>query len=266
MQVFKRLIIVFVILSLATTLWAKPKVVATIYPLYLLLKDIGKDKVESFYLIGPYVSPHGYELTPQAFLKLKKSDGIVAVGCGLEDWLKKAISSKKVFYLCNGVKLIDKNPHIWLSPRIVANKLLDLAHFLSELDPQNKSFFEKRAIQVKKELEQLVQEENSNCAVIGHHNAWVYFAMDLGYNYIGSIEEVPHQEPSFGRIREIIKLASGRSCILVIAETGHNLKVAKLIAGKLGAKLVVLNPLGDYEDKGFVEFMKRLVFAVKNRR
>jgi len=263
-QACKRLTAVLVILFFGTTLWARPNVVATIYPLYLLLKDVGDGRIESSYVLGPYTSPHGYELTPRAFLKLKKADAVVAVGCGLDDWLGKAAAGKRVFRLCQGVELVEGNPHIWLSPSIVARKVWGLARFLSGLDPEDAQLFRKRAEFVASRLSTLTERSGKRCAVISHHNAWLYLIKDLGYDYIGAIEEVPHQEPTPGHIQRLIRRASGRACVLVIAEKGHNLKVAELVAKKLKARLVVLNPLGDYGDRGFVEFMKRLISAIRD--
>ncbi len=261
MQAFKKIVFFFFSFLLIFNLsysQRKPRVLATIYPLYLLVKDISCDKIIVDYILDPYTFPHGYELTPKDLWKIKTADAVVAVGCGMEDWLLKAAKSKPIFLLCEGVNLIDSNPHIWLSPRIVSERVVPLSQFLQKFYPSS-CFAEKAKLLRSSLLHLLELPHRKDISVISHHNAWIYLLRDLGLKYLGSIESFSHQEPTFKRISLLLNKAKKEKKVVVIAEEGHNIKIAKLIAFRIGAKVVILNPMGSYEDKSFLDFIKRFI-------
>ncbi|CAM3444112.1 zinc ABC transporter substrate-binding protein [Hydrogenibacillus schlegelii] len=69
---------------------AKPiRAVATIYPLYDLVKQIGGDGVLVEQLVPPGAAPHDFEPTPGDIRKIADADVYFYVGAGFERWLDK---------------------------------------------------------------------------------------------------------------------------------------------------------------------------------
>ncbi|WP_273000810.1 metal ABC transporter solute-binding protein, Zn/Mn family [Hydrogenibacillus schlegelii] len=65
------------------------RAVATIYPLYDLVKQIGGDGVLVEQLVPPGAAPHDFEPTPGDIRKIADADVYFYVGAGFERWLDK---------------------------------------------------------------------------------------------------------------------------------------------------------------------------------
>ncbi|MBE3594421.1 MAG: zinc ABC transporter substrate-binding protein [Candidatus Carbobacillus altaicus] len=158
---------------------AKLKVVASIYPLYDLARQIGGEWVEAEQLVPFGAESHDFEPSPGDLKKLSDADILFIVGIGLEGWIDKAkenISPVKtnVVEVNEGIALLPGHtyshgdahadddhatadehadddahahattydPHIWLSianAKIIGQHIVDA---LSARDPEHKTDFE----------------------------------------------------------------------------------------------------------------------------
>jgi ABC-type Zn uptake system ZnuABC Zn-binding protein ZnuA len=246
------------VLGLFSWGYGRVKVVATIQPLGLLVKDVGGDAVEVHTLLPPGASVHAWELRLKDALLLRSADLVVAVGCGAEPWLSTK-GLKRMWYLCDGLKLKNGNPHVWISFDKVIKRLGALAGVLGTLAPQEKEKFLKKAHRLQKELCELKEtyrKELKGISVVSQHGAWVYLFDELDINYLGALEPAPHREPGPRRLALLIGRLKSSSCPVMVSEFGHNPKFAEFVARKSGACLARLYPLGKTGLKSFVEFLK----------
>ncbi|MFQ9998023.1 MAG: metal ABC transporter substrate-binding protein, partial [Anaerococcus obesiensis] len=78
------------------------------------------------------------------------------------------------------------DPHVWLSPKNGIIQAKNIAEKLSEIDPENKDYYEKNFEKIKKELEEIDKEyekklENKeNKKFLVDHEAFSYLARDYG--------------------------------------------------------------------------------------
>jgi ABC-type Zn uptake system ZnuABC Zn-binding protein ZnuA len=68
----------------------KVVVVASIFPIADLVKQIGGDHVEVQCLLDPGVSPHGFSAKASHVERISKARLLVMVGMGLDEWARKA--------------------------------------------------------------------------------------------------------------------------------------------------------------------------------
>ncbi len=259
----------------------KIKVVASIYPLGDLARQIGGERVDVSVLLPAGASPHTFEPTPSEMMQLNNADVFLKVGAGLEFWAEKmikALRNKKLVTVdsSSGLTLIkevhshaehysDKrgkkhkeaaDPHIWLDP-VFAQKIIDkIEEAFSRIDPGGKNYYSVMAQRYRKELETLhnqISDKVGRFSVreyVTFHPAWNYFSQRYGLRVAGVIEESPGREPSPKHIAGIVKELKKIKARVVFAEPQFNTKIAEIIAKEAGAKVLLLDPIGGKGVKG----------------
>lgn len=168
---FKRNYFLCIIISicLASTAFAKVKVVSTFSDFASIASEIGGDKVQVEYLSHGDQDPHFVSPKPSLALKLKKADMLITSGMDLELWIttlqdkarnKKVMEGAVGFVTAKeGVDILEKpaslsrdqgdvhimgNPHFQTSPlnwpQISENILIGL----KKVDPVNAAYYEGR--------------------------------------------------------------------------------------------------------------------------
>ncbi len=255
-------LVILVLVGFIDMAFARIRVVASIYPLYLIAKDVGGDYVEVSYLKSLNVSPHGYEVTYGDTQAIREADVVFAVGCGIEEPLKSVLGRKKnVVYLCEKGLNDRRDPHLWLSLIHVKQRVLKLAQVFAQLDPAHSEFYRKRAWSLGREIDGILSHYrgkfgNKGFAIIDRHGAWRYLIGELNLDYIGSIETTPHREPTIKDVLKLVEKAKGRKNIVVINDAGHDPSIVDRIAGELKACSVTLYPLGRGKEKSYIEFVR----------
>ncbi len=272
MKKFKFLFVFFFFIFTSKESLAKVSVVTSIYPLFSITKEIGGDCIDLSYIVPPGVSPHAYEIKPSDMVNIKDADLFIWVGENLESWLYKVVRTRKgaTLKFCDKRDILEDNPHIWLDPIIVARKISKISSLLSEMDPKNSLFYKKRAKIFKKKLfdfdiwakSQLIGE----IFYISYHPAWFYFAKRYGIKRLGVVCESPGKEPGIKKIQKLIEVAKRKSCVILICSFYENPSLLKMIAKRSGRKLILLDPLGDPNDKmrsSYLGMMRYNVLSIK---
>ena len=87
----------------------KPKVAASIFPLYDLARRIGGDRVDVMLVLPPGKSEHGYDPTPKEIARLEGAKLGLAIGLDMDGWVENIMKS------AGGAKIVrigDKVPTI----------------------------------------------------------------------------------------------------------------------------------------------------------
>jgi len=280
----RRLINIFIVLFLflsGIAYSANIKVVASIYPLGDIAKQVGGERVDVKVMLPPGVSPHTFEPTPLEMMEMHNAKVFVKAGAGLEFWAEKMLkaSGSKGLIVVDasaGLPLIkgihshesemknykshdsseSADPHIWLDPvfaKTVVDKITDV---LSNADSAGKQYYIERAGKYKKDLDALnneILEEVKKFRIkeyVTFHPAWNYFSKRYGLKVAGVIEESPGREPSPKHIARIIREVKRINSKVVFAEPQFNPAIAEVIAKEAGAKVLFLDPIGGPNIKG----------------
>lgn len=236
-----------------TSLSSKPKVAATIFPLYDILKNIAGEEIEVVLLLPPGASPHTYDPTPQEVKKLAGSQALFTIGHGLDDWSKtitKSAEVKKTISVDKNIVLLDGDPHYWLSLPNAALIAEQIKEELATLFPEKQSKLEKNFQAYTLKLDNLAKEINAQFEnlpvkkIATFHSAWAYFSRDHAINVVATFEEFPGKEPTAEYLSEFQAEIKKSGVTAIFSEPQFSTQPLEAIAKDLGVTISVLDPLG----------------------
>jgi zinc transport system substrate-binding protein len=216
------------------------------------VRQLGGEKVEVNVMMPPGANEHSYEPDSGQLKALSQADFYVKVGSlPFEDaWMERFMAANKdmlVVGSSQSIELIDDNPHIWLSPRLVKLQAQGITEAMIKLDPENRDYYQERNQAFLQQLDSLDKEITEILSSVKgksflvYHPAWGYFARDYGLKEVG-IEE-HGKEPGAGEMARIIEYAKQHNIKTVFASTQHSTRSAEAVASELGGKVVVIDPL-----------------------
>ncbi|GAA1393810.1 zinc ABC transporter substrate-binding protein [Luteococcus peritonei] len=141
------------------------------------------------------------------------------------------------------------DPHQWLDPKNMVSITQGIEKQLAEVDSADAEAYKSGAATAVKNLEALDNDFRAglkNCQrkeFITSHAAFSYLAKEYGLTQIGISGLSPDDEPSPARVAEVQKLAKQHGVTTIFYETLVSPAQAKAIAGDLGLKTDVLDPL-----------------------
>ena len=148
----------------------------------------------------------------------------------------------------------DHDPHVWLGPpqaiamtKIIRDKLI-------EIDPANKTGYEKRALEFIKDLEKLHADgkaafkDKKNKKIITMHEAFDYFAKAYGIDIEASIQKSPGTDPDGPTMAKLVKLCQEKKVALIAVEPQYSKAQAETLQATLKGKgievqIISLDPL-----------------------
>jgi len=233
-------------------------VFVSILPQADFVRQLGGDRVEVSVMMPPGANEHNYEPDTGQLKALSQADLYVKVGhLPFEDaWMERFISTNRDMLVADSsqsIEMIEHNPHIWLSPRLVKIQAETISAALVQLDPENKDYYLQQKQVFLKELDKLDQEITATLSGVKdksflvYHPAWGYFARDYGLQEV-AIEE-HGKEPGAREMSRIIDYAKKNQIKTIFDSSQHSTHSADAIAAELGARVVLLDPLAaDYMD------------------
>lgn len=251
---------------------SKIKVVATVYPVYEFVKQVGGDKVDVVMLIPPGAEPHDWEPTAKDITRIKDAKIFAYHGAGFEpvqklltpDVLGKTLPvevSKEVPKLHvsheaeeAGEHKEDKHhhegdSHMWLDPIAAQQEVNNILAGLVAVDEGNAAYYKANAEKFNKQLAELDQDYKKALSNLGRkdiitsHEAFGYLAARYGLHQVGIMGLSPDAEPTPDKMAEITKFCREHQVKYIFFETLASPKLAQTIAKEAGAELLVLNPV-----------------------
>jgi zinc/manganese transport system substrate-binding protein len=258
--------------SLAT---GQLRVVTSTTDLYDIARAVGGDKISATHIGEGYQDPHFIEAKPSFVLQLRKADVWAYVGLDLEiGWMSLLLDgarnpkiraggrghvdvSKAIPVLDVMRGNVDRsqgdihplgNPHYWLDPEN-AKRIAELfKDKFTELDAPNESVYEANATAFKAKLDAAAAEWASDLAaikgkpIVAWHTSWRYFAAYTGVKIVGFMEPKPGVPPSPSHLTGLVETMKSSGAKVIIMEPFYDRKTADFIAGKTGAKVLILPP------------------------
>jgi zinc/manganese transport system substrate-binding protein len=266
---------VFVILFTGAYAEAKVRIVTSLPDFAAIAREIGGDKVDVEALAKGYQDPHFVDAKPIYVTKLNRADVLIYNGLDLEiGWLPPLVTGSRNSKIATlnspgnvdasryiGTVLeipttpVDRsmgdvhsrgNPHYLLDPRNGIYVARGIAAKLSEIDPENASYYEENFKRFSDALELKIKEWETELApyrgteIVTYHKLWIYFKEWAGFEVAGTIEPKPGISPSPSHVASLIKEMEVKHVRLIIAGNYYPEKTAKLIAEKTGAAFLSL--------------------------
>lgn len=246
----------------------KLQVIATIFPLYDMARNIGGDKVKVSMLLPPATDAHNFELKPEDIIRVSKADLFLYVNMEMEHWAYKVIkatsSNTKLLPVetGSGINMLPLNdsdgedhnhsskfdPHIWLD-FVNAQKMADnIAAALVKIDQRHGDYYLKNAAEYKNKLAALDNKfrtgltgcKNRTILHAGHW-AFAYLANKYGLKYYSVYNVSADSEPEPQKIIALIQQIKATKAPYIYYEDLINPRLAETIASETGAGLLKLN-------------------------
>jgi zinc transport system substrate-binding protein len=252
----------------------KLRIIATIFPVYDMARNIGGDKVKVSMLLPPSTDAHNFELKPDDIIRISRADLFLYVNMEMEHWAYKVIaatsSNTKMLPVetGNGIVMFPLtgsdddgddhhyhhhhsskfDPHIWLDFNNTQKMADNIASALVKADQRNSDYYLKNAAQYKNKLAALdnkFRTELTGCKsrTILHagHWAFAYLANRYGLKYYSVYNVSADSEPEPQKIMALIQQIKDTKAPYIYSEDLINPRLAETIAKETGASLLRLN-------------------------
>ena len=285
---------------------AEIKVVTTIKPIHSLVSGVMDGVSNPTLIIEGSNSPHNFSLKPSHAKMLEEADIVFWIGEDLESFMEKPLNSlakNAVQISFMDLKSIEKlkfremsdhddhddhhghedeedddsshdghnhgefDAHIWLDPVNAKVMISEIAHELSELDPSNKSNYEKNAEKMISSLDDLIDRVSTiipkNPSFIVFHDAYQYFENRFNIKAAGALTLNPEVLPGAKQIAEIQELIEHDSVKCIFSEPQYNPKIVEMLSADMKVSTSVLDPLGADIDTG-PKMYNNLILQIAN--
>ncbi len=278
---------------------AELKIITTTTTLKSLVEKVGGKFVTVESITKGPQDPHFVEAKPSYMVKLRRADLIVSVGLDLEvGWLPNIIRGARNPNLIKGKpghlkagQLIEPievpkgsvsraqgdihgfgNPHFLLDPDRAIQVGQGISEKLTELDPKNKSGYEKNFSTFKNKTLKLTRDwelrvaESGIANIVTYHKTLNYFLQRFKINLSGSIEPQPGIPPTAKQIIALIKKIKKDKVVCILNESffekmaAERLKKDTPVTVKVVATEVGATP----QAKNYFELVESLVSAVES--
>ena len=245
----------------------KIKVVATLFPQYDFVKQIGGDKVEAILLLPPGTETHTYDPSPKDIVGINESDLFIYTGDYMEPWAQSISSSIEenviVVNASKGIELVkhehkheeneehhhEADPHIWLDIDNTKAMVDNIVESLIRVDNENSEYYLENAAEYKMNLDKLdndfktvIDNAKRNLICFGDKFSYMYFINSYNLDYITVYDScLAEAEPSIAKVLEIEKQIEKENIPVIFYESLSEGKISKQIAEDTGIKALVFS-------------------------
>jgi zinc transport system substrate-binding protein len=289
-----RCVILCVLWCLSSAAVADVRVVATIFPVADMVRQIGRDAVQVTTLLPAGASPHTFEPIPENVRAVAQAAVFVEVGAGLDTWAEKLRAAHTgpmtVVTLTAGLPLLNAahdhgephsgdprggdphggDPHVWLDPILVRDHCVPaILRALSQADPARQAIFDQGASELAAALTRLDADIRGAFAAVPNrnyvafHSAWRYFGRRYDLREVAVVESFPGKEPSAREVAAVIEQARAAGVKTVLVEPQFNPRMAEQIAHDIGAHLTVVDPLGGPDLPGRTQYLELMRYNLQ---
>lgn len=272
----KTLLITLMLAASASGVLAEPlKVVTTTSDLASIAKEVGGDRITVDSIARGYQDPHFVEAKPSFLLLIKNADLLAVVGLELEiGWLPPLIEQSRnakihpgtdgYLDLSSGVEIVDKptsavdrsmgdihamgNPHYWVEPGNAVRIAIEFRDRFAKLRPADEAYFTARLNDFKVRANDANKRWTAALApfkgakIVTYHRSWQNFVKRYQLEVVDYVEPKPGVPPSPSHLFELVQTMKNNGVKVLLVEPYFDLKTPNSIAGKTGAKVIVMYP------------------------
>jgi len=247
-------------------------VFVSILPQKYFLEKIGGPYVSVSVMVAPGANPATYEPLPSQMAAVARARAYFAIGVPFEAaWLPRIRAANPELAIIHTDHGIEKkpinrdqkrlaarrgifDPHIWLSPRLVAVQARTIADSLVKLDPAHGPEYKARLDafihEIKKtdaKISKLLAHVHRPAVFMVFHPCWGYFADDFGLRQVAVEKEGKSPKPE--ALKKLIEFAKNRKIRAILVQPQFPVRTAKIIASAIHGKIIFADPLAyDWTD------------------
>ena len=250
---------------------AQVAIVTAFYPLQFIAQRVAGDHATVVNLTQPGAEPHDLELTPRQVASLTTAS-LVIYERGFQPAVDEAVLQSENREVIDTTTIVPLrplavpgddlgrgegaapdhpalDPHAWLDPAIVSRIAATVQERLVTIDPIHAADYERNTSALDNELRSLDRSFRSGLAdcvrteFMTTHAAFGYLAERYHLTQIPITGLSPDAEPSPARIAEVQRAAREHGLTTIFSETLVSPALAQAIAGDLGLRTDVLDPI-----------------------
>ncbi|MEO0202736.1 MAG: metal ABC transporter substrate-binding protein [candidate division WOR-3 bacterium] len=223
------------------------KISVSIYPIKLLLNDIG---VDSDVIIDKPVDIHSFEPSARKVLQVQNSCAFIYINDNFEVWAKKIKSKHKI----NLLEDEQKNPHSWTDPKFILESIKKIENALSLCNINYQKEKVEKLYRSLKEIDSIneVRSRNIKSGFILLHTSLEPFLKS--YNL--KIEAILIKEGQRDILPSDLEAAFNSKHKILVAESYYDEQMIKFFI-KNNFKIISIDPLG-INFKNYTEFIKSI--------
>jgi zinc transport system substrate-binding protein len=236
------------------------QVVAAFYPQEYVTQRVAGDHAQVQSLANPGAEPHDLELTIAQTAAVADAD-VIVMSTGFQPAVDATVEQNAEGRVVDAADVADletpsgePDPHFWLDPTRLGRVAAEVEQALAEADPEHAADYASNLAALQRDLRALDKDFTAGLAdcerntVVVSHDAFGYLAdrYGLGVEAINGIS--PDAEPSFTHLRQLSELVRARGVTTVFTETLDSADMARTLAGDLGLKTAVLDPVEGLTD------------------
>lgn len=258
-----------ILLCLAGVLAAAPlRLFVTIAPQREIVQRIAGTEAHVTVLVPPGMSPESFSPDARTLNALSKADLFFTIGISCEDALLPKLRhlNRSLRVIAPAARLsvrdfappgIGRDPHLWLDAGNIMVMAQQVADALSDARPAESDGFAGRAQdycrhirEIDRQLSELLRPLRGK-SILVYHPAFAYFLERYGMRQLPI--ELEGKEPPGGYLGRVIRQAKAEKCPVLFVQPQVNERAVEAIAGELGCRTAVLDPLPQDISGGLLE-------------
>jgi zinc transport system substrate-binding protein len=233
----------------------RPQVAVTLPPLAWFVEALADGAVRVAILLPPRASPHAYEPTFAEVRSAQRAALLVEVGHPALPFERTALEAVRgdrsdlpVVDAADDAARREEDPHVWLSPRRARRMVPRIGAALRRILPGEAAALSRREADLDAKIDALDREIDERLrpyrgrAFFVQHPVWTAFAADYGLRQV-ALEE-GHKEPDVRTLQARIAEARRARARVIFAQPQVPPASAELVAQEIGARVVMIDPLG----------------------
>lgn len=281
--------ILFLYLLSAVSALAIPTVTVGIPPQAHIVKQIAGDTVEVSVFLEPGASPATYNPSIAQLNRLGNSDIYFLMGLPFENRviskIKSILPSLYIVDTRKGITLRyfteveghdhahehdhheAADPHVWMSIENLKIMAQTIQKELTRLSPENTEFYQQnceiylsKLNRIEKELGAIMKPHKGEYIAV-YHPAFGYLFESYGIHQL--VIEQMGKEPSASELLHLSEAILDNNVHTLISQSQFSDKTARILASKLGIKLLTENPLEEDTEDNLLFITKR-VFSTED--
>lgn len=270
----------------------KPVLAVSVFPVADLAHRIAGDRWKVVTLLPAGYSPHDYAMQPAAAAAVHEARAVIAVSSSLDRWAidgAKAASGKREITVLADVLNVSSgqegtttapadpkdmhedddadshghhvdgdDPHFWLDPLLAQRIAEQITLVLTRQDPPGRTIYQENLASLKKDLAALDAEYQAaltKCrtkALVVFHPGYGYLVRRYGLEQV-ALMGAGGVTPA--RLEEVVNRVRQEQIRGVFREPQYESKWVGMLAERSGAKVLVLDPLGQANLAGYDSYL-----------
>jgi zinc transport system substrate-binding protein len=232
-------------------------VVTSFYPLQYVAQRIAGKHAEVVNLTQPGKEPHDVEMTVRQTAALVDAD-VAVYERGFQPAVDEAVdqsSLDRVVDVSGPARVTGDDPHFWLDPTRLDAAAAAVEKEIAQADPAHAADYRRNLAALHRDLADLddaFEQGLASCRVhtiVVSHDAFGYLGRRYGLEVVGINGLSPDAEPSPAHLRELQDLIRRDGITTVFSEELASPKFADSLAGDLGIRAEVLDPIEGLTDE-----------------